>query len=214
MNCAESAKGNPLNLHPISKILPYTNNTKLHPESQVKQIAASIKEFGFTRPILLCDGGIKAGHGAMLAVQLLLDMGEQIYPAPGKAHGAEPFPDGMIPVVDATGWTEQEAKAYVIADNRLAELAPWDEKLLAIELEDIRLVGEVDFNLTGFDLSELEKVLDAGAGVGGEEQEKDYSEQNIEARFDVLIECSTEERQTEILNILESEGIQCRALIS
>ena len=204
-----------MNLHKISTILPYANNTKQHPESQVKQIAASIKAFGFTRPILICDGGIIAGHGAMLAVQLLLDMGEKIYPAPGKKHGAEPFPDGMIPVVDASGLSAQEAKALVIADNRLAELAPWDTELLAIELEDIRLVGEVDFGLTGFDMAELEKVLDAGAGGEQEqEQESDCSEQNIAARFDVLIECSTEVRQTEILNILESEGIPCRALIS
>ena len=119
----------------ISKLIPYARNARTHSDEQVGQIAASIKEWGWTTPVLVDEqGGIIAGHGRTLAAQKL----------------------GMIevPVMVAKGWSEAKKRAYVLADNKLALNAGWDNEMLAIELGEI---GELGFNLEliGFDPSEL-----------------------------------------------------------
>jgi len=107
------------------ELVPYVNNSRTHSEQQVQQVAASIKEFGFTNPILIDhDGGIIAGHGRLQAAQLLsLD---------------------EVPTITLEGLTEAQRKAYVIADNKLALNAGWDDELLKVEIEALT---ESDFNL-------------------------------------------------------------------
>ena len=107
------------------ELVPYVNNSRTHSEQQVQQVAASIKEFGFTNPILIDhDGGIIAGHGRLQAAQLLsLD---------------------EVPTITLEGLTEAQRKAYVIADNRLALNAGWNDELLKVEIEALT---ESDFNL-------------------------------------------------------------------
>ena len=115
----------------VKELIPYVNNTRTHNEKQVKQIASSIKEFGFNNPILIdAENEVIAGHGRLLASELL-NMEE-------------------VPCIVLGHLTKAQKKAYVIADNRLAELASWDKELLEIELESLR---ELDFNLDilGFD---------------------------------------------------------------
>ena len=133
----------------MSKLTPYARNSKLHSDAQVAQLAASIKEWGFTIPVLIePDGGIIAGHGRVLAAQRL---------------GLE-----VVPCVVAKGWTAAQKRAYVIADNRLAE-SQWDKELLHSELADLKLAG-FDIELAGFDdmqLAELEVSL-AGLDGGGD----------------------------------------------
>jgi ParB-like chromosome segregation protein Spo0J len=107
------------------ELVPYVNNSRTHSEQQVQQVAASIKEFGFTNPILIDhDGGIIAGHGRLQAAQLLsLD---------------------EVPTITLEGLTEAQRKAYVIADNKLALNAGWNDELLKVEIEALT---DLDFNL-------------------------------------------------------------------
>ncbi|MCM1512527.1 MAG: ParB/Srx family N-terminal domain-containing protein [Oxalobacter formigenes] len=118
------------------KLVPYVNNARVHDEHQINQIAASIKEFGFNNPILTDgDNGVVAGHGRLYAALKL---------------GLE-----KVPVIELSHLTPSKKKAYILADNRIAENARWDHDLLKIEAEDIKLEG-IDIELTGFSLSEID----------------------------------------------------------
>ena len=122
-----------------SGLIPYANNSRTHSDEQVSQVAASIKEFGFTNPILIDEkGGIIAGHGRLMAAKKL-----------GLAK---------VPTITLAGLSEAQKKAYVIADNKLALNAGWDTTALTAELERLQ---ELDFNLdlTGFDADELAQLL-------------------------------------------------------
>jgi len=125
----------------VASLVPYARNSRTHSPEQVDQIAASIKEWGFTTPILVdADGQIIAGHGRLLAAQKLgLD---------------------EVPAMTATGWTDAQKKAYVIADNKLALNAGWDNALLAVEIKDLGDMG-FDLSLTGFDAGELADLFKA-----------------------------------------------------
>ncbi|OYY67539.1 MAG: DNA methylase, partial [Sphingomonadales bacterium 28-55-16] len=126
-------------LWPIEKITPYARNARTHSDDQVAQIAASIREWGWTNPILVDEvGGLIAGHGRLLAARKL-----------GLTQ---------IPTMVASGWSEPQKKAYVIADNKLALNAGWDLQLLAVELEDLQGL-DFDLMLTGFSDNELQGLL-------------------------------------------------------
>ena len=116
-------------------LIPYARNSRTHDEAQVAQIAASIKEFGWTNPILL-DGenGIIAGHGRVMAAQKL---GES-----------------KVPTIELSHMTDIQKRAYIIADNKLALNAGWDNQLLALEFDDLKDAG-YDLGLTGFSLDEI-----------------------------------------------------------
>lgn len=123
----------------IADLTPYARNSRTHSEAQVAQIAASIIEFGFTNPILVdAEGGIIAGHGRVLAAQSL---------------GLE-----SVPVLVLDHLTEDQRRAYVIADNKLALNAGWDEDLLRQEIEALQ-AESVDLTLLGFDDAELAELL-------------------------------------------------------
>jgi DNA modification methylase len=132
--------------------VPYARNARTHSEAQVAQIAASMREFGWTVPLLIDEAGtLIAGHGRLLAAQAL---------------GIE-----TVPVMVARGWSEAKRRAYVIADNKLALNAGWDEELLALELSALRL-DDFDLELTGFDQGEIDQLLDGfdpeGQGTEGD----------------------------------------------
>jgi ParB-like chromosome segregation protein Spo0J len=118
----------------VDKLIPYAKNSRTHSPEQIGQIAASIKEFGFRNPILVDGLGIIAGHGRLLAAQKL----------------------GLnkIPTIDCSDMTASQKKAYIIADNKLALNAGWDNDLLKLEITDLQ---DESFNieLLGFDVSEL-----------------------------------------------------------
>lgn len=119
-------------------LIPYANNTRTHSDDQVKQIASSIKEFGFTNPVLIDEqGGIIAGHGRIMAATML-EIDE-------------------VPTITLEGLTEAQKKAYIIADNKLALNAGWDEQLLKLELQSLDEMG-YDLDLTGFDAAELDDL--------------------------------------------------------
>jgi DNA modification methylase len=123
----------------VSALIPYAKNSRTHDDAQVAQIAASIKEFGWTNPILVDgDKGVIAGHGRLLAARKL----------------------GMnkVPTIELKDMTEAQKKAYVIADNKLALNAGWDTNFLSLELQELK---DQDFDLTllGFDDKELDALL-------------------------------------------------------
>ena len=123
----------------VDELVPYAQNARKHSEAQVEQIAASIREFGWTIPVLVDeDGGLIAGHGRVMAAKSL-----------GIVE---------IPAMVARGWTEAQKRAYVLADNQLALNAEWDEDLLRIEITALGDLG-FDTDLLGFDASFLSGLL-------------------------------------------------------
>jgi site-specific DNA-methyltransferase (adenine-specific) len=115
----------------VADLIPYARNARTHSDAQVAQIAASVKEWGWTTPILIDEAGsIIAGHGRVMAARKL-----------GLTD---------VPVMVATGWSEAQKKAYVLADNQLALNAGWDIELLKVEVGDLNLEG-FDLSLIGFD---------------------------------------------------------------
>jgi len=134
---------------PIDRLVPYAKNSRTHSDAQVAQIAASIKEWGFTTAVLVDeDGGIIAGHGRLMAARKL----------------------GMdeVPVMVAADWSDAQKRAYVIADNKLAMNAGWDNELLALELADIQGLG-FDVELTGFSGDEIKALQPPDFEPGTEE---------------------------------------------
>lgn len=121
------------------ELIPYARNSRTHSDEQVSQIAGSIREFGFTNPILIdAENGIIAGHGRIMAAQKLkID---------------------QVPCIRLSHLTETQRKAYVIADNKLALNSGWDEELLGLELAELR-AEDFDLGLIGFDGQEIERFL-------------------------------------------------------
>jgi DNA modification methylase len=129
---------------PVAKLIPYARNARTHSEEQVAQIAASIAEFGFTNPILTgADGVIVAGHGRLAAAQKLAMEN--------------------VPVVVLEHLSPTQRRALVIADNRIAENAGWDETMLRVEMEALQL-DDFDMSLTGFDADALAELMAGGSG--------------------------------------------------
>lgn len=140
------AKLPPYRALPVADLVEFAGNPRTHSPGQVDKIAASIREFGFTNPILI-DGkrGIIAGHGRLLAAQQL-----------GLV---------LVPTIELRGLSDAQKRAYVIADNKLALDAGWDNDLLASMMLDLRVEG-FDLALTGFDTLEQAALL-GGDGLGG-----------------------------------------------
>ena len=128
-----------IELQSVDELIPYNKNARMHSDAQVAQIAASMIEFGFTNPVLI-DGekGIIAGHGRLMAAKKL---------------GLK-----KVPVVILDHLSEMQKKAYIIADNKLAENASWNEEILASELSDLK-ENDFDLDLIGFEDQELEKIF-------------------------------------------------------
>lgn len=133
---------------PVEKVIGYARNARTHSDEQIDQIAASMKEWGWTVPILIDEEGmIIAGHGRVMAAKKL-----------GYAE---------VPAMVARGWSEAQKRAYILADNQLALNAGWNNELLKIELTDLKLEG-FDLDLIGFG-DMLTDLLDPDAGSGGKD---------------------------------------------
>lgn len=180
-----------INYVPTDSLIPYARNSRTHDDAQVAQIAASIREFGWTNPILIDgDNGVVAGHGRLLAARKL-----------GLAE---------VPVIELSGLTETQRRAYVIADNKLALNAGWDDELLRVELEDLHDEA-FDMALLGFNAEELEKAMGLQSELDGKAPDAgiDYEE-----RFSVLVECANETNQAEIFERLTTMGFTCKVLVN
>ena len=151
---------------PVSSLVPYARNSRTHSDTQVAQIAASIKEWGWTTPVLIDpDGGIIAGHGRVLAAQRL-----------GLTE---------VPCMVAQGWTEAQRKAYVIADNQLALNAGWDMDMLKVELGEL---SDLDFDLDLIGFDNLDALMaDKTDGLTDPDDTPEVQEQAITVRGDVWL---------------------------
>lgn len=141
----------------VSSLIPYARNSRTHSDEQVSKIAASIKEFGFLNPVIV-DGenGIIAGHGRVMAAQKL---------------GME-----TVPVIEASHLTDAQRRAYIIADNRLALDAGWDEEMLRVEFAELEGLG-FDLELTGFSLDEMANIFDEPDFQPGTEEDQGQLDQ-------------------------------------
>jgi DNA modification methylase len=153
----------------IEKLIPYARNARTHSDEQVGQIAASIKEWGWTTPVLVDEyGGIIAGHGRTMAAKRL----------------------GMreVPVMVARGWSDAKKRAYVLADNKLAINAGWDDSMLALELKELGETG-FDLDLTGFSLDEINALtpLEVEPGLTDEDAVPEAPEEPTTRLGDVWI---------------------------
>jgi hypothetical protein len=143
---------------PTASLRPYSGNARTHSPKQIKQIARSIERFGFNNPVLIDDDNqIIAGHG--------------------RVEAAKQLKLKTVPCVRLSHLTEDDKRAYVLADNRLAEKAGWDNEVLAIELQHLVDVG-FDLDLTGFEPAETDLIIE---GIG---EESDQPENLVPERGD------------------------------
>lgn len=141
----------PYKVAKVADLIPYARNSRTHSDEQVAQLAASIREFGFTNPVLVdSERGIIAGHGRVLAARKL---------------GLE-----QVPVIELAHLSESQRRAYVIADNKLALNAGWDLDMLRVELQE--LDGKLDLSLTGFSVGEMAAMFDVPNFAPGTEDQQ------------------------------------------
>lgn len=174
----------------ISGLVPYARNSRTHSPEQIAQIAASMREWGWTNPVLVDEQDtIIAGHGRVLAAQKL---------------GLE-----EAPVMVARGWSDAQKRAYVIADNKLALNAGWDMETLAVEIGDLSGMG-FDLNLTGFTGAELASL----AGASPEDKPEDPGGIDYEERFAIVVTCADEADQKAKYDELVAQGFDCKVLVN
>ena len=128
----------------INKLVPYANNARTHNKEQILKLRSSLREFGFVNPVIIDkEYNVLAGHGRIMAAK--------------EENISE------VPCVFADHLTEAQKKAYILADNRMALDAGWDEELLAVEMEELQNLG-FDLGLTGFDETEIADLFDTNSG--------------------------------------------------
>lgn len=163
---------------PIKDLKPYKKNAKKHPKEQVERVANSIKEFGFTQPVLIDKhNNVVAGHGRILGAK--------------KAGLKE------VPTLCLDDLTEEQIKAYRLADNKLNE-SDWDIALVNEEIEQL-LTSDIDMSLFGFDLL-----------MSDEELEKKKIEFEIKEKYEVHIICKDEKQMEQVYNKTKGMGIDCK----
>jgi DNA modification methylase len=151
----------------VADLIPYARNARTHSQEQVAEIAASIQRFGWTVPVLVAeDGTIIAGHGRVMAAGLL---------------GIQ-----EVPAMIARGWTDEQRRAYTLADNRIAENSAWDKELLRIEVGELNELG-VDLTGLGFSDSELIGLVVGDEGTAGADDEPDPIDEPVSVLGDLWI---------------------------
>ena len=164
-----------------SDLVPYARNARKHSEQQVSQIAASIKEFGFNVPVLVDKGnGIIAGHGRVLAAQKL---------------GLE-----QVPTIALDHLTENQKKAFILADNKITLNSEWDDGMLMLELEELAKNG-VDINQIGFSEQEIDEIMETEEAIA-EAEESIIHEQSIQlepAKEYILVLAENESQWQEMI---------------
>jgi len=173
----------------VSELEPYDKNARNHSLSQIKQIADSIKEFGFTNPILIDgDRGVIAGHGRLYAARLL-EMPK-------------------VPCIELSHLTEDQKRAYVIADNQLALNADWDFDILQKEIDQLK-DADFDVSITGINFDELGNVRISEEGESGSDKQSGSSKGD-DSSLKVIVICEDEADQQTVMKIIRARGYECR----
>ena len=147
----------------VEKLVPYVNNARTHSPEQITKLRSSLREFGFINPVIIDkDYGVIAGHGRLMAA---------------KEEGIKEVPCGLVDYL-----TEAQKKAYIIADNRFAQDAGWDEELLRIEIESLQAEA-FDVSLTGFEDQEIADLFAGDNDTGAEDDDFDLNDALEKAAF-------------------------------
>lgn len=149
-----------LALADVEQLRDDPENARLHSDDQVQHVASLIRRFGWTRPLQVDVGEgnmIVVGHGARKAASLIYAEGGTIYLAPGRERGGQALPHGKVPIMDVTGWTEEERRAVNLADNRAGEMSSWDTGKLMAQLSELA-ASEFTMEEIGFDQAALDEL--------------------------------------------------------
>lgn len=198
-------------------------NARDHSAEQVEHVAGLIRRFGWTRPIFVDvsdQNTIVVGHGARQAALALYEAGEDIYAAPGKERGGAKFPKGKVPIVDVSGWTEDERRAVNLSDNRAGEMSTWNPELLAAQLSALES-AEFDLPDIGFDQAALADLVGGADGSGaapgkaaptGELEDSTF---NYVEQFAVIVRCKDAKEQEERFKTLtKTYGVDdCKVVV-
>lgn len=177
-------------------LIPYARNSRTHSPEQVEQLGRSIQQFGFTNPVLIDEHNtLIAGHGRVMAAQRI---------------GLE-----VVPAIRLLHLTDAQRRAYVIADNKLAEQAGWDMGTLAREVEDL-MAESFDIGPLGFGDAELAALLNQPDEEPDQEAPTPTPEKpfNYREKFAVLVECKDEATQAEVFDKLVRQGYACKVLVN
>ena len=171
-------------LVPVGELIPYVNNARTHSDEQIAKLQSSIREFGFVNPVLI-DGNknIIAGHGRVEAA---------------KREGIS-----EVPCVFVEHLTDNQRKAYILADNRLAELAEWNVELLNMELLDLE---------ANFDMADFGFEINPPTGYAPGEEPGGRSDFNYKEQYGVIVICADEAEQEKVYNTLNDDGYNCRVV--
>ena len=150
---AQPATGLAVEFRPLAALVPYARNARTHSAAQVAQIRGLMLEYGWTNPVLADAEGIIAGHGRVLAALALYAEGKTI-----RLPGGATLPEGTVPVIDCTGWSDMQRRAYIIADNKSALDAGWDTEALRLELQELD-AGGFALELAGFSEAEFGALI-------------------------------------------------------
>ena len=173
----------------IETLIPYKNNARLHSDKQIGQIAESIKSFGFNNPVLIdSKNNIIAGHG--------------------RVQAAKRLKMKTVPTIKIEHLTEEQKKAFIIADNQIAQNSSFDKGILSLEIASLKN-SDINLNILGFDDRELEELeFDLVEDI----KEQNTNELDLEEKFEVLVELKSVQEQEELYEELENRGYQCKVL--
>lgn len=181
----------------LSEMIPYAGNARTHSRAQLDLLRKSLETYGWTVPMGIAGNKMLAGHGRLHVAIELRDAGIDIPGNPSRDVG---------PTIDLSHLTEPQQRAYILADNKIAEQAGWNFETLSLEIGALR---ELNFNLdlTGFGKKELARLR--------ERVNQDTATGTIDSvpeTFQVIVDCANDAQQRELLNRMLAEGFACRAL--
>jgi hypothetical protein len=181
---------------PLRELVPYARNARTHSAKQIDKIRASLAKFGWANPMLTAGETLIAGHARLAAALLMAEAGEVI------ARNADPW---TAPTVDLSHLSAVERRAYIIADNKIALDGGWDHDLLQLEMTDLKVEG-FDLSVIGFSGANLSSLF-------GTRDEGDHTGNLGGMVYQVVVECSDETQQGELLGELQQRGLKCKPLI-
>ena len=170
-----------IELRDVASLIPTATNARTHSPEQVQAIKRSLIEFGFTIPVLIDADGIVAGHGRQLAAAEAYAEGHGL-----TFPGGATIPMGKVPVINVSGWSPEQRRAYVIADNKIALGSGWDDDLLAAELAALS-AADYDLSLVGFNDAEIAALLDTGSGATDPEDTPEPPATPVSALGDIWV---------------------------
>lgn len=183
----------------IDALVPYASNARTHSSEQVGQIASSLREFGWTNPILVDgDSGVVAGHGRLLAAKLIRDGGLTI---PNWAD------ESTVPVIELAHLTPEQRRTYIIADNKLALNAGWDTDALTLELQALNDEG-ADLLLTGFSNDEIAALINGWEADIDPRAKHGENLDGVSVVISIRVDADEEQQAREVItNALEAAGV-------